>query len=122
MFEVTADPDLRMLRLTMRGFWDDSTMAAYLKAMRKAMGDLLRGGGCRYLLIDMTDYPIQSKQIAESHGEQLRATKQVEGMRVALVMQSALSKLQAKRVAADTGHRTFESEEAALAWLLADRA
>lgn len=121
MFEVTPDHDLRMLRITLRGFWDGATMAGYMKVVREAMGGLQRAGGCRYILIDMTGYPIQSKEIAESHAAALRLVTQAGGVRVALVMQSALSKLQATRVAADTGQRMFDTEEAAREWLLSGR-
>ena len=120
MFEVTPDRDLRMLRIALRGFWTRETMSDYLKVVRDGMASLQRSGGCKYILIDMTQLPIQSQEIAEAHAAQLRVVKQMGGIRVALIMQSALSKLQAARVAADTGQKTFDTEEAAQDGLLAD--
>jgi len=120
MFDVTVDPALRLMRITMRGFWSAMTMAEYSSVVRRKMGMMLSGRGCRYILIDMIDFPIQSKEIAEGHAAFLRIVSERGGTRVALVMQSALSKLQAARVASDTGHATFDSEEAAIAWLLSD--
>ncbi len=120
MFEITTDPPRRFLRIAMRGFWDAGTMTAYSKAVRTALGTLQQGGGCGFILIDMLDYPIQSKAVAEGHADNLRIVKARGAARVALVMQSALSRLQAARVAADTGHATFPSEDAALAWLFSD--
>jgi serine/threonine-protein kinase len=122
MFEVAPDHHLRMLRIALRGFWDNATMADYMKVVREAIGGLQRVGGCRYILIDMTGYPIQSQEIAEGHAAALRIVTQAGDIRVALVMQSALSKLQASRVAADTGQRMFDTENAAQEWLLSDRA
>jgi hypothetical protein len=121
MFEVVADHDLRLLRITMRGFWNEQIMADYMRVVRRETGELLRTGGCRYILIDMVDFAIQAKEIAEGHANNLKIVRERGGTRVALVMQSALSKLQAARVAADTGHRTFSTEAEAMEWLLSDR-
>lgn len=120
MFEVVADRDLRLLSVSMHGFWDDATMTAYRQTLRATMDRLQRDVGCARILIDMTGYPIQPKQIAEGHGALLRGTAQLPGLRVALVMQSALSKIQATRLAANIDHRKFDTREAALEWLLAD--
>lgn len=122
MFEVTHDQRLGMLRVTLRGFWNGATMAGYTQAVQRCMADLRRTGGCKYVLINMIDFPIQSTQIADAHAANLRNVKRIAGVRVALVMQSALSRLQASRVAADTGHRTFATEDAALDWLLTSEA
>jgi hypothetical protein len=120
MFEVTADPKRQLLRIVMRGFWDAETITAYSAAMRRTMGDLQRTAGCRRILIDMVDFAIQSKEVAAGHAAYLRAVRDRSEARVALVMQSALSRLQAARVASDTGHSTFATEAEALAWLMAD--
>lgn len=121
MFEVKTDHGARLMRITLRGFWTAGTMAAYSKVVRDAMADLQRTGGCKSILINMVDFPIQSREIAEGHAENLRRVKERGGIRVALVMQSALSKLQTARVAADTGHLTFDTEADAVAWLSARR-
>jgi hypothetical protein len=120
MYAIVADQELRMLRIVLRGFWTAEVMARYLSEVRRAMGSLVQTGGCKYVLIDMLDFPIQSKEIAEAHANALRAVKQTGDTRVALILQSALSRLQAARVATDTGHQSFASEAEAMAWLLRD--
>jgi len=119
MFAIETDPDRNLLAITMRDFWTTQIMAEYNGAVRKAIAELRRGGGMIHVLIDMRDFGIQSAEIAEGHADNLRAVARVGDARVALVMQSALSKLQAARVAHDTGHATFASTDAALAWLYA---
>lgn len=121
MFDVVADVDAAMLRIRLRGFWTIETMAAYMKDVGKAMGHLRAAGRLRHVLINMIDYPIQSKPIAEAHAANLVNAARTGNLRVALVLQSELSKLQAARVASATGHRTFATEKAALEWLLHDR-
>jgi len=120
MFEVKAIHEQRLLRIAMRGFWDASTMTAYSKAVRQEMAELQRTGGCQYVLINMIDFAIQSKEIADGHALNLRLVKERGVARVALVMQSALSKLQAARVVSDTGHLAFATEKDALDWLFED--
>lgn len=121
-FDVREEPGRRLLHVVLRGFWDGGVMDEYMEKVRAAIGKLRRTGGCRYVLIDMVDFPIQSKAIAEGHAENLRALKRVGDARVALVMQSALSRLQAARVASDTGQRCFGTEAEARAWLFSPEA
>jgi hypothetical protein len=118
MFDVTPDFELRMLRITLRGFWTAETFASYMPVVRRARGELERSGGCRSILIDMVDFPIQAKEIAQAHAENLRLVRQTSDARVALVLQGALSKLQAARVASDTGYPAFRTKGEAMAWLL----
>lgn len=122
MFEVTADHQSRMLRIVLRGFWSDADMARYNVEVGRTMAELRNTGGCRTILIDMVDFPIQTQAIAEAHAAKLRVVKQTTDIRVALIMPSALSRIQAARVASDTGHRTFASEGEAMAWLAGETA
>lgn len=121
MFEITADQDRQLLWIRMWGFWDAEMMSVYLQEVRRKLRHLQTSKGCRSILIDMTDYPIQSRDVAEGHAANLRVVRDRGEARVALVMQSALSKLQAARVAHDTGHATFPTEQDALAWLMESR-
>lgn len=119
MFAIETDASRNLLSIIMRDFWTAQVMAEYNVAVRHAIGDLRRRGGMIHVLIDMRDFAIQSAEIAEGHAANLRAVARSGDARVALVMQSALSKLQAARVAHDTGHATFATIEAAMAWLYA---
>ncbi|MEG3089208.1 hypothetical protein [Sphingomonas sp. PB4P5] len=120
MFEVTIDGRRKLLHIVMQGFWNDDTMARYSEIVVQKSSELRRAEGCKRILINMSDFPIQSKKIAEGHAAFLRTVRDRGEARVALVMQSALSKLQAARVASDTGHSTFADEAEALAWLMED--
>lgn len=122
MFELTADHQLRMLRIVLRGFWTEADMARYDFEVGRSMAELRNSGGCRSILIDMVDFPIQTQAIAEAHAAKLRMVKQTTDIRVALIMPSALSRIQAARVASDTGHKTFGTEGEAMAWLAGETA
>ena len=118
MYRIEQDRARHLLRITLVGFWDEGTMAAYDRQVRQDMAAMKSQGGCQRVLIDMTDFAIQKRAIAEGHAANLRAVKGA-AMRVALVVPGALSKLQVARVASDTGHPVFDDEGDAMAWLMA---
>ncbi|RYY41921.1 MAG: hypothetical protein EOP59_11190, partial [Sphingomonadales bacterium] len=74
-FVILPDRDRKLLRISLRGFWDDAVMADYMTAVRVGMRDLQQSGGCCGILIDMIDFAIQPKNIAEGHAENLRRVR-----------------------------------------------
>ncbi len=119
MFDVAIDRNRHLMTIRVSGFWDAGTFRTYAAATAAKAKELHRGGGFAALLIDMSDYPLQAKEIADRHGVLLTGAKQHYGCRVALVMRSALSRLQATRVAKLTGSELYDSIEAAMTALAA---
>lgn len=120
MFRVSIDPSRNLLTIELKGFWTATIMAEYMLALRQQSSTLRAVGGCKPILVDMSSYPIQSFTIAEGHAAALRFAKETVGARAAIVMTSALSKLQASRVANSSGNEFFDNQNAALAWLMDD--
>lgn len=118
MFTVTIEPAHQLMRIEVRGFWTPDTMRAYVGELGTKAGALGLSGGCRRILVDMSDYPIQAQAIAEAHVRIIGHGKTEMGAITAVVMTSALSKLQAKRMAKLAGHELFDDEPAAREWLL----
>lgn len=108
-----------MMRIEVHGFWTLDTMRAYVAELGGKARALREAGGCHRILVDMSDYPIQSQAIAEAHASIINHGKTELGAVTAVVMKSALSKLQAKRMAKLAGHELFDDEPAAREWLLA---
>lgn len=94
-------------------------MPRYIAALGEQAEALVPYGGCRRILVDMSDYPIQSQAVAEGHVRIIAHGKNKMRAHTAVVMTSALSKLQAKRMANLAGHELFDDEASARAWLLA---
>jgi len=117
VYDVEIDPARKLLIIRLAGFWTPETMKAYQAEVRRKASALHRAGGCERILVDMSDYPIQSAEIAEGHASALRHAADTLCAKAAIVMTSALSKLQASRVATSTGHRFFTDETLAFAWL-----
>ncbi len=122
MYSVTIEPAHRLLRIRVDGFWSMEVMTAYVAELRQQSDALRNAGGCERILVDMSDYPIQSRAVADGHAQIIARAKAMTNTRTALVMKSALSRLQAMRVADLAGDQLFEDEASARAWLLAQPA
>lgn len=121
MYTVLTDPSRNLLSIKVTGFWTEQIMAEYLVHLRKQSTALRTTGGCTRILVDMTDYPIQSQAIADGHQAALKFASEAMGARAAIVMKGGLSRLQASRVAKSSGHRLFDDITSASQWLMADR-
>jgi len=118
MYEVSIDRAKQLMTVRVSGFWTREVFKAYAAEAARHADVLRRGGGFRSLLIDMSDFPLQAAAIADLHGQLLIATQQRYGVNAAVVMRSALSRLQAARVAKLTGNDLFDDADTALAALM----
>ena len=118
MFDIAIDPARKLMTVKVAGFWDQRTFKSYAAEAAARSEELRRSGGFDYLLIDMSDFPIQAAAVAEMHGSLLRVAQDSYGVKAAVVMRSALSRLQAARVAKLTGNDLFDDANAALVSLL----
>ncbi len=119
MFKVTIEPENQLMRIEVSGFWPAEILPAYVEELRRQTDALKPSGGCRRILVDMSDYPIQSQAVAQAHARIIAHGKDEMRAATAVVMTSPLSKLQAKRMANLAGHELFDDEDGARAWLLA---
>lgn len=119
MFIVTTEPAYQLMRIEVQGFWTRETMRAYVAELGKRTKTLDSCGGCRRILVNMSAYPIQAPDIAQGHVRIVLHGKTEMKAATAVVMTSALSKLQAKRMANLAGHELFNDESTARTWLIA---
>lgn len=118
MYTVTIDPALHLMRIWVGGFWSAGVMTAYEAELRRQAQALGRSGGCQRILVDMSQYPIQAQNIADAHARIIARGKKMMRARTAVVMTSALSRLQALRVADLASEELFDDEVSARRWLL----
>lgn len=118
MYTVTVEPEHHLMRIEVVDFWPVSIIPHYVAELNRQIGALELSGGCQRILVDMTRYPIQSQAVAKAHAKIIAYGRNDLKALTAVVMTSALSKLQAKRMANLAGHELFEDEESARAWLL----
>jgi hypothetical protein len=116
-FEVRYDPAARLLRWTMRGFWTMADVAAFAQSMRAATKPLGAPPHSYDGLCDSRDFPVQSGEVSAALGEIDRIGGAMRKGRFAIVVGSAMNKLQAQRTLKGEGIRVFLVLDDALAWL-----
>lgn len=114
MYDISIDRARQLMIVKVSGFWKADTFKGYAAEAARAADQLRQAGGFKVLLIDMSEFPIQSKEVAEMHGRLLIAAQEQYRVKAAVVMKSALSRLQAGRVAKLTGSQLFDDADAAL--------
>ena len=111
-YQIIQDSRENITRVTVRDFWDDATSRRYRKELSATLQR--RTSGKPRLLIDATDFPVQSQQVAAD----LRLIiddPALPACRVAVVTVNALLQLQSRRIGPD--HALFPDEASAKAWL-----
>jgi len=107
----------RLVLIRLEGTWDEVTMARYEKEIIAAFQQIRRFPSPTRALNDARGYPPQPTAIAKRYEELYKQKGQYLPDRVAVIMDSAVAKLQAARVVPDKRMRIFGDEKAARAWL-----
>jgi hypothetical protein len=118
MLDMEFDQKLGILRCISSGFTPIEEVEAF---GRKAvlLQDVARARlGCCLILVDASDTGVQTQE-AMGRMSELAATRRKPGDRTAIVIGSALAKMQSQRTASKEETGYFATEAEALAWLLA---
>lgn len=116
-YSISVDLAAARLRIVINGFWGPEVIARFLAEL-KEKGEPLEHIGRPYRsLTDARDFRVQSVEIA-SYFAGFMSTEVGPGLeKQALVVGSALAKLQALRVLEGTAMGIFDSVDAAEIWL-----
>lgn len=116
-FTIRIAPERKLLEIEYRGYWDAATLQRYDAELRRKLS-ALRSCGCAHgehvTILDMRSFPVQSQEMLAGLGA-MTINPVFRSRRVAVVLSSALGKMQAKRTAPDYG--MFDDREEAAAWL-----
>jgi hypothetical protein len=118
-YEIETDAANGVITLRCWGVWELATGAGYDRDLRAEIAAF--GGAPFHVLADVRTFPPQRPEIAAVHGELMAHATQVGMKRAASVVDSPMTQLQVRRLAAESGmpelafHRDVAS---ALAWLL----
>ena len=117
MFEISFDPDERLLRLVLQGFWTMPVFEDFDQAFRAAVHRASRDGQSFNMLSDSRNFPVQTPDVGMAFG---RASEEIAvkcGGKCAIVVASTLNKLQVKRALPMPTVEAFTSIEEAMQWL-----
>lgn len=116
-FEFIPGRTRRSVRVIFRGFWDEGTVQDYLAALRERGAVSVGSSPIDRALLDMKECTVQSQAVIESFATIIGDyAAQIREYGV-LFPDSALLKLQMKRLMLPTLTRFFEEEKEALRWL-----
>jgi hypothetical protein len=119
-FTIRIDPARRMLDIDLRGLWDPAIVLRFRDALATTLGRLPALGcplGQQVTLFDMTQFAVQPRDVLPLL-EQIASNPNVTSRRIAMIANSTLLKMQAKRLAPNIA--LFEAREPALGWLAED--
>jgi len=120
-FEISVEIPRKLLRMTMRGFWDVQTFDAFATQFEKALQTLHRAGGCEGAIVDGREFAVQSRDILGRFGEIMQKNGPYLAKRTASIIPSELNRMQAARVTESLTRRDFTTMEDAEAWLRSDQ-
>jgi len=121
-FEVSTEIPLKLLRMTLRGFWDIPTFERFAAEFEQALQTLHRAGGCEAAIVDGREFAVQSKDILKRFEDVMRANGPYLARRTASIIPTELNRMQAKRVTESLARLDFTNMEDAEAWLFGQKA
>lgn len=117
-FAIDVDKEIKLIRLTMGGFFESATIVE----MRTRLVDAIASLGCaandHLTLCDIREMDIQSQERVGEFAK-LVGSDDVRSRRLAFVTARSLARLQAKRLTSREGVEFFTEADEALDWLKA---
>ncbi|WP_210358074.1 hypothetical protein [Sphingomonas beigongshangi] len=117
-YSIDFDAPGEFLRLTLRGDWDtditERFAADVATTLRKMLASGTRHGHLR-TLIDMREKNLLPQNVVAEFAKMVRPDS--PSFRIAMIVATKLHALQAKRIS-DDKRAVFDSEAAAMAWLM----
>jgi hypothetical protein len=121
-FELRTEARRSLIAVTLHGYWDMATFAAYADAIRLELRLMKLKGGCRHCLVDATEFAVQSIEVTQALQALTDGFPPDCPERIAGFAGSKLSELQARRAGESSTRRVFATREAAEAWLFSKTA
>jgi len=120
-FEVSFDENQRILNVRLWGFWDHETGQTMVKAFKQRAQEASSKATTWYVLADITKFPPQKPEIQQYVIEAMTFAKTHGMQKAARVVANTVTQMQIRRLSQAIGiseHSFFQSEEAAIQWLL----
>jgi len=116
-YSLTLDTQRGIIRHRNIGFWTADEVCAFFPVFRALASECRQRFGRILMLCDLIDAPAQDKSTAAT----LAGLGSIfgPGDKLAVAVNTAVAKIQMRRVGSADGMMYFDSDEAAVAWLVA---
>ncbi|RYD26515.1 MAG: hypothetical protein EOP89_06860 [Lysobacteraceae bacterium] len=111
-----AEADLGVVYVVGRGFWSNDVVDAHFRELRRTAAFVRRSNTVIKVLVDLRDASVQSPAVAAKIKNETRLIWS-DADRIAVVLQSALARMQITRVVNSGNHASFVALEDARSWL-----
>lgn len=118
-YTIDVDTHRRLMRATLSGFWNIETVSAFLAEIERKEGKLRAAGKPYFVVTDLTEFPVQTREIADELENHLKAWSNA-GAFSAIISSSALAALQVKPIAEGGNRRYFSAQDDAMDWLISE--
>jgi hypothetical protein len=115
-FTITIEPERKLLRVTLGGFFDLQDVIALENEKRAALLRLGCAQNEHLSLIDVSGCKLQSQDVVQAFQSAI-GDKRYMSKRIAFVTGSSLARMQVRRMLERKDAAFFETVEAAEAWL-----
>lgn len=115
-YSIVANRAGGVLQVTLCGFWSASSLEAFAPDVDLAVRSLPCGAGRHRVLVDLTDWPVQSQAVFGAMLEYLRTAEPMPA-RLALVSGPGLARMQVRRALMSERMALFDTVAEGRAWL-----
>lgn len=119
LYDIDFTEDDRLLRATLRGFWDSATMAQFARDIAVWRRELIHRYGSYNTLFDAKAFTVQTPEIVDAFQHMQVEGRGLNTGRIAMVVDGALARIQARRTVIDDRIAILDNCEDGLAWLAA---
>jgi hypothetical protein len=116
-FEIIVDKHAGLVSTVLRGFWTMDDLNAFGAGMYVAVQSVAARHPVFALISDSTDFKVQSTEVSEGFAQMMDMGNRSHAGPAAIVVGSALNKLQAERVFTDPRVRIFIDKAEARRWI-----
>ena len=118
-FTIEVDRSTGLICAAAFEFWTPAILERFKGRVQVELEAIRRSGLRPLFLIDVRRHGVQSREVVEGLQAFARMAS-CRAMKTAVVVESALYRLQAARIGSEPDHAMFRSDDEARRWLLAD--
>jgi hypothetical protein len=116
-YELQFNPMPGLLTIKLGGFWDDKSVQLFRAELRSTIRQITSGNLDFQTLCDCRGFVVQSQTVMNEIAQTMANGVETKLGRTAIVVDSALSKMQISRLVANPKIKLFENFDLASAWL-----
>ena len=117
MFDIVVEPEHKLIRANLHGFFDPATVAQFGRAVQMASAGMGCRSGEHLLLVDTTGCTLQAQEVVGAF-QALITDSPLKSKRIAIVTGGSLSRMQVRRILVRDQALMFDDADDAEYWVI----